>query len=95
MDKYKEKRRHDRLPYEAPIRFTVLFMQTSDFKRTDSAGKIVDTSPSGIGLVTDFPLEAGHVLEWDDKHQKGRLHIAMVRWAQQIENQYRAGLMFI
>jgi len=90
-----EKRVHKRVPYTDSMNFTVLFMQTADFRRIDSSGKIVDASQGGIGILTDFPLESGHILEWSDKHQKGKLHIAIVKWTKPFENFHRAGLMFI
>ncbi|MBI5103029.1 MAG: hypothetical protein HZB33_14525 [Nitrospirae bacterium] len=89
------RRAHDREPCDFSIKFTVLYMESADFKRESFAGKAIDKSSAGIGLVTDFPLEPGHVLEWDDRHQEGRLHIALVKWAQESDGQYRAGIMFI
>ena len=77
------------------MEFTVLLTQSSELQRLAGTGKTIDKSPAGIGLVTDFPLEPGHVLEWDDQHHKGNLHIALVKWAQQVDNSYRAGLVFI
>ncbi|MBA4373139.1 MAG: hypothetical protein C0402_09805 [Thermodesulfovibrio sp.] len=86
---------YDREPYKESINFTVLFMDNSDFMREHSEGEALDASKAGMGLITTFPLEPGHVLEWDDKHQEGRLHIAMVRWAKKLNDHYRAGLIFI
>lgn len=86
---------HERESYNDAITFTGLFMRASDFIREDTSGEILDASKSGLGLVTTFPLEAGHVLEWDDRHQEGNLHIAMVRWAERLNDHYRAGVMFI
>jgi hypothetical protein len=77
------------------LEFTVLLTHSTELKRIAARGKTVDVSPSGIGIITDFPLEAGHVLEWDDKHNKGNLHIALVKWAQEDEGSCRAGLIFI
>ncbi|TAN40175.1 MAG: hypothetical protein EPN25_08540 [Nitrospirae bacterium] len=85
----------DREPYEDSISFTVLYMQEADFRREDSSGKVIDKSSAGLGMLTGFPLEPGHILEWDDKHQEGKLHIAMVRWAIQMDDCFRVGLMFI
>ncbi len=95
MDSFKEKRRHKRVPYHSPIQFIVLSSETPEFQRQQISGEIIDSSNSGIGILTDFPLLPGHVAEWDDKHQKGKLHIAMVIWSQQQNGRYRAGLMFI
>lgn len=95
MNASTEKRRHPREPYNADIEFIVLFMDEDDFKRVNSKGKILDVSQSGIGISTDFPLEPGHVLQWDDQQTKGKLHMALVKWSEQMQNFYRAGLMFV
>lgn len=95
MDRHKEKRKYERVNEDFPVEFTVLFMESKDFRRMNSSGKIIDSSPAGIGLMTAFPLEAGHILEWDDQHHKGKLHIAMVKWTRKFEDNYRAGLMFV
>jgi len=95
MDRAEEKRRHKRVPYHSPIQFIVLSSETPEYQRIRSGGEIVDASSAGIGILTDFPLRPGHVLEWDDRHQKGKLHIALVKWSREHDARYRAGLMFI
>lgn len=94
MRQGRNQRTHKRTAYDQDFEFTVLYM-ASDFRRILTAGKIVDKSPLGIGIETDFPLEPGHVLEWDDVHHKGKLHIALVKWASKLGACYRAGLIFI
>ena len=91
----KIERKHAREACSISLEFTILFTQSSEFKRVSAKGKTIDKSPAGIGLITDFPLEPGHVLEWDDLHNKGNLHIAMVKWARKCDSYYRAGLVFI
>ncbi len=95
METYKRKRTEERLPHSSSLHFTILSAQASGYRRVQSEGQIVDVSKSGVGLVTKEPLEPGHVLMWKDKHQKGKLHIAMVKWAKEQDSRYRAGLMFI
>lgn len=95
VQEYSRKRMHEREPYNGPISFTVLFMDDVAFMREHTSGEVLDASKAGLGLVTPFPLEVGHVLEWNDKHQEGRLHIALVRWAQKQKDLYRAGALFI
>jgi len=95
MDISEEKRKDERVPYNSPLHFIVLSDEAPEFRRIRSTGEIIDASKSGIGIITGFPLQPGHVLEWDDKHQKGKLHIALVKWSREQDNQYRAGLMFI
>ncbi|TAN39464.1 MAG: hypothetical protein EPN25_11375 [Nitrospirae bacterium] len=94
MDK-KEKRKDERLPYSAPLQFTVLPVDESRNPRIEAQGRIIDTSKSGIGIMTTISLEPGHVLTWDDKHEQGKLHIALVKWARELGGGFRAGLMFI
>lgn len=95
MDNFREKRKHTREPYTVSLDFTVLLTQESEFKRVAAKGKTVDKSPSGLGIITDFPLEAGHVLKWNDQDNRSILHLAMVRWSRQDESYYRAGLLLI
>jgi len=95
MDTIENKRREERVPYHSSLQFTVLSMETSEFQRVASNGEIIDASVSGVGIITGFPLKPGHVVEWNDKHQRGKLHIALVKWSREEGEQYRAGLMFI
>lgn len=95
MENYTEKRSFTRVPYEAPLDFIVLVTQEQDLQKIEANGKIIDASDAGIGIMTDYPLQPGHILEWDDKHQKGKLHIAMVKWSQEQTNLCRAGLLFV
>ncbi|KAF0143903.1 MAG: hypothetical protein FD156_2285 [Nitrospirae bacterium] len=90
-----EKRESERTPYNDTITFSVLFTESEDLKKIEIEGKIINTTQAGIGIVTNFPLEAGHVLQWADEHQKGKLHMASVRWSQELEDYFRAGAMFI
>jgi hypothetical protein len=94
-ENYQRQRRYPREPYDSRLEFIVLLTQSSEFLRVPAVGKTVDKSPAGIGLVTDFPLEAGHVLEWNDQHTQGSLHLGLVKWARPVENYYRAGVVFI
>lgn len=95
MGNYQEQRQHVRETCNINLEFTVLLTQSTEFRRLKATGKTIDKSPAGIGLISDFPLEPGHVLQWDDQHKKGNLHMAMVKWAQPIDSYYRAGLILI
>ncbi|MEK6581927.1 MAG: PilZ domain-containing protein [Nitrospirota bacterium] len=95
MQDFEKKRKFERVPYDDTIKFSVLFTEAEDLKKIDVEGKIINTSQAGIGIVTNFPLEPGHVLQWVDKHQKDKLHMASVRWSQELEDYFRAGAMLI
>lgn len=95
MQVFGEKRKFERVPYNSAIKFSVLFTESEDLKIIDTKGKIINTSQGGIRIETNYPLQAGYVLQWDDEHQKGKLHIASVRWSQDLGGYYSAGAMFI
>ncbi len=94
MEHQKEKRKHQRVPYQAPCNFTVLSMQGSKFLRTQACGTIRDVSKEGIGIITEFPLQPGQVLQWDDRHKRNRLHIALIKWSQRQGDLYGSGSQF-
>jgi hypothetical protein len=95
MEVQTEKRSFARAPYKDRLDFIVLLTKGANLQKIPSDGSIIDVSESGLGITTEFPLEPGYVLEWDDKHQKGKLHIALVKWVKQQGNLFRAGLLFI
>lgn len=90
-----ERRKHTRETYNDSIEFVVLEETEAGLDRKHAHGTIVDVSIGGVGLQTSYVLQAGHVIEWDDKHEKGKLHIALVKWSRKIEDFHRAGLLFI
>jgi len=95
MGQYPVQRMFERIRCDDPLEFTVLHMEISDLKRVRSNGRMIDSSEGGVGLVTEFPLQSGHVLEWHDKHHKGHLHIGLVKWSLKQNDHYRAGLALI
>ena len=91
-----EKRQNPaRDPYNITLDFTILLTKGAEFMRVAARGETVDKSPAGIGIITDFPLEAGHVLRWNDQNNKKILYLGLVKWSLQINNRYRAGLLLI
>jgi len=95
MGTHPERRRFTRVTYNAQLNFTILSTQDAQLQKISASGTIINASDAGIGLMTSYLLQPGHVLEWDDEHRKGFLHIALVKWAQQQEGLCRAGLMFV
>lgn len=95
MDKYPEKRKSARVSRNECVNFTVLTSKDMQYEKIRSYGTIVDASVEGIGLLSQLPLQPGYVLQWDDKHQKGNLHIALVLWSHRQGELFRAGLRII
>jgi hypothetical protein len=95
MDKDKGMHRPEGIPYNVPLFFTVLSMRGHSFQRVHSIGTITDACKSGIEIIIDFPVQPGHVLQWDDIHKPGTLHTAIVKWSVEEEGLYRGGLKFL
>lgn len=85
-----EKRRHKRHPYSVRLDY---------FK----AGKLeemlsaisVDISDSGISLVSNYPLEPGHVVIFKESETSTTMKVAIVQWSVKTGENYMAGLMFV
>lgn len=95
MKTYPIKRRFERVPCSDPLTFTVLTSQDMQYEKIRAFGTVIDSSPAGIGLISQFPLQPGYVLQWDDMTQKGNLHMAIVKWSFQQSEAHRAGLELI
>lgn len=95
MDTYRVKRRFERVPCNNHLNFTILTASDMQYEKIRTFGTVIDSSPGGIGLVTEFPLQPGYVLQWDDVNQKGNLHMALVKWSLHLGGNHRAGLEFI
>ncbi len=95
MDKDEKKRGHKGVPYNARLYFTVLSMRGQMFQRVQSNGSIIAVCEDGIEIVIDFPVQPGHVLQWDDRHRPGTLHTGIVKWSLEEEGHYRGGLKFL
>jgi hypothetical protein len=58
----------------------------------------VDIGKGGMGILTDFPLEKGYVLIFEDtikmKDQLAK-KAAVVKWTGKIDGKYRVGLQFV
>jgi hypothetical protein len=75
--------------------FILLSMQGAEFRRIESTGTIIDVCQTGVEIMTELPLHPGHILQWEDKHKPGSLHIAIVKWSVEQEGVYRGGLEII
>jgi len=88
-----ERRGVERRPHLNSIRYSVTVLEFRDRRRVDLRGEVVDISDRGIGIKTDFPLERGHVLTFNDNigHPTG-----VVAWSLRVQNNgYRVGVKFI
>jgi len=91
-------RENTRIPFVKPIKYSVIVLNCRELKRICNAAISVDISAGGLGIVTDCPLEAGHVLAFENEVQINDViaKCAVVRWVDKINgSKYRAGLKFV
>jgi hypothetical protein len=94
----KELRTILRQPFFKAMKFSMPVIDMKVLWRVSKICVSVDVSEKGIGIMTGYPLAAGHVLTFEDEIQMHNYSakIAIVRWTRHIENnKYRAGLEFI
>lgn len=88
MEKRISKRREER----REIEYKVTVLDLKELKRMKKTAELVDRSDAGLGIITDYPLEPGHVLTFSDGfHNK----IGVVRWSKREDNLYRVGIKFV
>ncbi len=87
-----ERRNSERREDQREIEYTVTVLDLKELRKLTKKAELVDTSEAGIGIVTDYPLEPGHVLTLGDGFSK---KIGIVRWSEREDNLYRVGIKFV
>jgi hypothetical protein len=87
--------KEERFPSHRLIQFVVLSKHGDEFKRNKCEGTIVDSSKTGLKILTEFPVKRGDVLLWDDIHKPEAVHIAFVRWFKKEADLYSIGLRLL
>lgn len=92
-----ERRRYKREPCNMPLEFSLSVLDVYEVKKVVAKGVAIDISEGGVGLITEFPLEPGHVLRFAQAEDP-RIHPAgIVKWtASQGQNtSTKAGVQFL
>jgi hypothetical protein len=77
------------------MEFTVLYQEDSHFRRKAVRGTILSAKKEDLVLTTGIPLEAGQLVEWDDRHKKGNLHFALVKGCTGHQKSYEVSLKLL
>jgi CheY-like chemotaxis protein len=86
-----EKRREKRAPVTETIDFTVSTLRGGEPVRLK--GNVIDRSPSGIGMVTEYPIVPGNLVILNNGTE---LHEGIVTWSRKMDdNTYSAGIFFV
>ena len=87
-----------RKPFVRPLRYSLSNADSSRTKPLMATAVSVDISPEGIGIVTDHPLEKGHVLKFENSIKMNKEVLkseAVVRWTGLLYGKHRVGLEFL
>lgn len=88
-----ERRDIERRPFVRSVQYSVTVLDFRDIKKVNLEGEVVDISEVGVGIKTDYPLEPGHVLTFNESvgYQTG-----IVEWSSRVQdNGYRVGVKFV
>jgi hypothetical protein len=88
------KRHNARRHGPAAIDFSIIgYINQNDFiPEAGIEGKITDISETGLGLLTDFPLEAGNLLMFNFKNLT---KTGVVMWSMKLNGSFKAGIKFV
>ncbi len=87
--KYDKMRRYERKPYSETIAYSLSVEEEKKRKWLELKGKALNLCDAGVCIETDYPLAPGHMLWFNSGVEK---KAGFVRWSQQFERGYRAGI---
>ncbi|GAB4419726.1 MAG: hypothetical protein OHK0032_15610 [Thermodesulfovibrionales bacterium] len=89
-----DKRQFKRTSFTETIGYSVSVLEFRELKRLNLKAEAVDISEGGLGIITDYPLEPGHVLRFTGEIEQ---KAGIVSWAMKIgdNSRYRVGIKFI
>ena len=93
-----ELREHARSPLEITVQYSVIVSKFRALEKITDTAVSVDISRGGIGLLTRFLLEAGHVMVFNNEIDVDGMtaRIAVVKWVDRSDDtRYRVGLKFV
>ena len=64
-------RKFTRTPFITPVKYSVSVLDIRELKRIHDTAVSVDISTGGLGILTDYPLEEGHVLAFENDFASG------------------------
>ncbi|MEW6067368.1 MAG: PilZ domain-containing protein [Nitrospirota bacterium] len=90
-------RRHERMPFASNVAYSVTVMDFKQLENIRDTAISVDISDGGLGMITGYPLEKGHVLTFIDMIKTKNINpkVAIVKWIWKIDNKYRVGVKFV
>jgi c-di-GMP-binding flagellar brake protein YcgR len=92
-----ELRKDERIGMSETFRYSVIISRFKTVEKIPDTAVSIDISRGGIGLLTGTMLETGHVMVFDTVIRLNDIsaQIAVVKWVDRYQNQYRVGLQFV
>lgn len=88
-----ERRHFKRNTYDGTISYYVNILEFGHFKRVDTTGIILNISQDGLCMITDYPVERGHVLRFNSVIEQ---KAGIVKWRKDsVYNLYSVGVKFL
>lgn len=84
----KEARREMRIPHDISLHFSIYGDPAKEHHRCNT----VDVSNSGLGIMSETPLEFGQFIEFENKSTGTPTLNAVVQWCLPVDGKFRAGL---
>ncbi|MBI4710328.1 MAG: PilZ domain-containing protein [Nitrospirae bacterium] len=86
---------HKRRAHNAAIEFSLNSMELHQLKKITAGGTTSDISDGGISLLTDYPIEPGHVLIFNNGKNPVPPGVGIVKWVRSEGVNIRGGVEFI
>jgi len=90
-----EKRKYKREPHNAVIEFSLNDIELHQLKKITAGGTTLDISNGGISLRTDYPIEPGHVLIFNNGKNPVPPGVGIVKWVISEGANIRGGVEFV
>lgn len=87
-----ERRIFNRKEEQGEIEYIVTVLDLKELKKLTKKALLVDSSEGGLRIITDYPLEPGHVLTFVNGFSN---KIGIVRWSDREGSHYRVGIKFV
>ncbi len=92
---FADRRKYPRSVCDLPVGFSLTVLESYELKKLSAEGIFTDISRGGACLATEFPLEAGHVLKFNDPEIAAVNPVGVVRWADGEAPDIKAGVQFV
>lgn len=91
----RDRRRASRNKTKFFVRFRVTDLSSGTPLMIEKKAEVVDLSEQGFGILTDYPLQKGHVITLTDKNGLSVLpDYGIVQWTERKESLFRVGLIY-